>query len=151
MPNKAKNNSKNSQNSPCLLAVLRMAGLRPTQQRVSLAKLLFTGSHRHVCAEQLHKEATANGSKISLATVYNSLNQFVEVGLLREINIDRNRSYFDTNTSDHHHFYIEDEQKVIDIPNNSVVLDNLPSAPKGTKITSVNVVMRVKKVEKHSN
>ncbi len=137
--------------TPCLLAVLRMAGLRPTRQRITLAKLLFSGPHRHVCAESLHEEASKIGAKISLATVYNSLNQFVEVGLLREIHIDKNKSYFDTNTSDHHHFYVEDEQQVIDIPNDSVALENLPKAPDGMEITSVNVVMRVKKAKQPAN
>lgn len=134
-------------NSPCLLAVLRMAGLRPTKQRIALAKLLFTGDHRHVCAETLHGEAGETGYKISLATIYNSLNQFVEVGLLREIHVDKNKSYFDTNTTDHHHFYVEDEQHVIDIPTDSVALKCLPEAPKGMKITSVSVVMRVKRIQ----
>ncbi len=134
-------------NSPCLLAVLRMAGLRPTKQRTALAKLLFTGDHRHVCAETLHDEASNTGYKISLATIYNSLNQFVEVGLLREIHVDKNKSYFDTNTTDHHHFYVEDDQHVIDIPTDSVMLKNLPEAPKGMEITSVNVVMRVKRIQ----
>ena len=133
-------------NSPCLLAVLRTAGLRPTRQRITLAKLLFANDHRHVCAETLYEEASEIGSKISLATVYNSLHQFVEVGLLREIHIDKNKSYFDTNTSDHHHFFVEDEQQVIDIPNDSIMLKSLPDAPDGMEITSVNVVMRVKKI-----
>ena len=93
-----------------------MAGLRPTRQRVALAELLFGGPHRHVSAEQLHSEATEAHVGVSLATIYNTLHQFHEAGLLREVAVDASRSYFDTDTSDHHHFYVEDEQRMIDIP-----------------------------------
>ena len=130
---------------PCLTAVLRMAGLRPTRQRVALAELLFGGSHRHVSAEQLHAEANAARVNVSLATIYNSLHQFREAGLLREVAIDASRSYFDTDTSDHHHFYLEDEQRVIDIPASSIVIQNLPEPPRGMMVTHVDVVVRVKR------
>ena len=129
----------------CLTAVLRMAGLRPTRQRVALAELLFAGEHRHVSAEQLHVEAVGARVNVSLATIYNSLHQFREAGLLREVAVDASRSYFDTDTSDHHHFYLEDEQRVIDIPSSAIVIQNLPEPPKGTSITHVDVVVRVKK------
>ena len=132
---------------PCLTAVLRMAGLRPTRQRVALAELLFGGAHRHVSAEQLHAEANAARVNVSLATIYNSLHQFREAGLLREVAIDASRSYFDTDTSDHHHFYIEDEQRMIDIPASSVEFANLPEAPKGMKVSHVDVVIRVRKAQ----
>lgn len=130
---------------PCLTAVLRMAGLRPTRQRVALAELLLGGQHRHVSAEQLHLEAKDAHVNVSLATVYNTLHQFQEAGLLREVAVDASRSYFDTDTSDHHHFYIEDEQRVIDIPENSIVLQGLPEAPRGMMVTHVDVIVRVKK------
>lgn len=130
---------------PCLTAVLRMAGLRPTRQRVALAELLFGGAHRHVSAEQLHGEANAARVNVSLATIYNTLHQFREAGLLREVAIDASRSYFDTDTSDHHHFYLEDEQRVIDIPSSSIVIQNLPEPPRGTSVTHVDVVIRVRK------
>jgi Fur family iron response transcriptional regulator len=130
---------------PCLTAVLRMAGLRPTRQRVALAELLLGGPHRHVSAEQLHLEAQGARVNASLATVYNTLHQFQEAGLLREVAVDASRSYFDTDTSDHHHFYIEDEQRVIDIPPNSIVLQGLPDAPTGMMVTHVDVIVRVKK------
>ncbi|RYE88358.1 MAG: transcriptional repressor [Hyphomicrobiales bacterium] len=130
---------------PCLTAVLRMAGLRPTRQRVALAELLFGGPHRHVSAEQLHAEALGQHVNVSLATIYNSLHQFREAGLLREVAVDASRSYFDTDTSDHHHFYLEDEQRVIDIPSSAIVIQNLPEPPKGTNITHVDVVVRVKR------
>jgi Fur family iron response transcriptional regulator len=130
---------------PCLTAVLRMAGLRPTRQRIALAELLFGGPHRHVSAEQLQAEANAANVNVSLATIYNSLHQFRQAGLLREVAVDASRSYFDTDTSDHHHFYLEDEQRVTDIPASSIVIQNLPEPPKGTTITHVDVVVRVKK------
>ena len=133
--------------TPCLTAVLRMAGLRPTRQRVALAELLFAGPHRHVSAEQLHVEALAAQVNVSMATIYNSLHQFREAGLLREVAVDASRSYFDTDTSDHHHFYLEDEQRVIDIPSSSIVIQNLPEPPAGTSITHVDVVVRVKRAQ----
>lgn len=131
---------------PCLTAVLRMAGLRPTRQRIALAELLFSGDHRHVSAEALHGEAGAGGVEVSLATVYNTLHQFRRAGLLREVTVDAARSYFDTDTSDHHHFFVEDEQRVIDIPADSIVIQGLPDAPNGMEVTHVDVVVRVKKV-----
>ena len=130
---------------PCLTAVLRMAGLRPTRQRVALAELLFGGPHRHVSAEQLQSEASLACINVSLATIYNTLHQFHEAGLLREVAVDGSRSYFDTDTSDHHHFYLEDEQRMIDIPASSVVIQSLPPAPRGTVVTHVDVVVRVKR------
>ena len=122
-----------------------MAGLRPTRQRIALAELLFAGEHRHVSAEELHAEAGAAAVNVSLATIYNTLHQFQEAGLLREVAIDASRSYFDTDTSDHHHFYLEDEQRVIDIPSSAIVIQNLPQPPKGMNITHVDVVVRVRK------
>jgi Fur family transcriptional regulator, iron response regulator len=130
---------------PCLTAVLRMAGLRPTRQRVALAELLFGGPHRHVSAEQLHGEASSANVNVSLATIYNTLHQFHEAGLLREVAVDASRSYFDTDTSDHHHFYVEDEQRMIDIPAESVAFASLPQAPKGMQVSHVDVVIRVRR------
>jgi len=132
---------------PCVTAVLRMAGLRPTRQRIALAELLFAGEHRHVSAEELHGEAGDANVNVSLATIYNTLHQFQEAGLLREVAIDASRSYFDTDTSDHHHFYLEDEQRVIDIPSTSIVINGLPEAPAGMKVTHVDVIVRVRKTE----
>ncbi|WP_404400715.1 iron response transcriptional regulator IrrA [Pelagibacterium halotolerans] len=130
---------------PCLMAVLRMAGLRPTRQRLALAELLFSGEHRHVNAEQLHSEAAEAGVQVSLATIYNSLHQFRQAGLLREISVDAARSYFDTDTTDHHHFYIEDEERIEDIPSESIRISGLPDAPDGMAITHVDVIVRVQK------
>lgn len=133
------------------MVVLRMAGLRPTRQRIALAELLFSGAHRHVSAEELHDEAETGGVSVSLATVYNTLHQFQSSGLLREVTVDAARSYFDTDTSDHHHFYIEDEQRVIDIPTDAIQITGLPDAPKGMVVTHVDVVVRVKKSPKQVN
>ncbi|MCS6762138.1 MAG: transcriptional repressor [Candidatus Devosia symbiotica] len=124
-----------------------MAGLRPTRQRVALAELLFGGPHRHVSAEQLHGEAGEAHVNVSLATIYNTLHQFHEAGLLREVAVDAARSYFDTDTSDHHHFYVEDEQQMINIPASSVEFGKLPTAPKGMEVSHVDVVIRVRRAQ----
>ena len=131
---------------PRIRAMLREAGLRPTRQRLALAELLYARGNRHISAEGLHEEALIGRVPVSLATIYNSLHQFREAGLLREVAVDASRSYFDTDTSDHHHFYLEDEQRVIDIPSSAIVIQNLPQPPSGTSITHVDVVVRVKRV-----
>ena len=122
---------------------LRRAGLRWTRQRLALAKLLFARGDRHVTAEQLHKEAQAAGVRVSLATVYNSLHQFTEVGLLREGAVEPGPSYFDTNTTDHHHFYFENEDRLIDIARDRVEVARLPTPPAGTTLRRIDVIVRV--------
>ncbi|MFQ5984092.1 MAG: iron response transcriptional regulator IrrA [Alphaproteobacteria bacterium] len=124
---------------------LRGAGLRPTRQRLALARLLFSGDDRHVTAEALHKEALARKLRVSLATVYNTLHQFTKAGLLREVVVDSTRSYFDTNTSHHHHFYCEDGRLLTDIPGDSVRVESLPQPPAGTTVSRVEVVVRVRR------
>jgi Fur family iron response transcriptional regulator len=124
---------------------LRAAGLRPTRQRMSLAKLLFEARDRHVTAEQLHQEATSSRVRVSLATVYNALHQFTSAGLLREVVVQPGRSYFDTNTTDHHHFFIESSGHLEDIPGHSIALAKLPDPPAGTRISRVEVIVRVSK------
>ena len=128
-----------------ILARLRGAGLRPTRQRLALAKLLFDGDDRHVTAEQLHGEATAAAIPVSLATVYNTLHQFTGVGLLREVVVEPGRSYFDTNIHDHHHFYCESTGALQDIPGAAVSVVELPHAPPGTEISRVDVIIRVRR------
>lgn len=123
---------------------LRRAGLRPTRQRIALADLMFVGRDRHLSAERLHKDAVTAGVSVSLATIYNTLNQFRDAGLLREIVVESGRSYFDTNISDHHHFYFEDGGQLVDIPSEDIVLAQLPEAPNGGKISRVDVVVRVR-------
>lgn len=127
------------------LSLLRKAELRPTRQRLALCNLLFGNGNRHISAELLHGEATRAGVGVSLATVYNTLHQFTEVGLLRQIVVDGARTYFDTNTSSHHHFFLEDENKLIDIPGHGIDVSQIPAPPDGTKIAHVEVVVRVTK------
>ncbi len=131
--------------SACLTAILRSADLRPTKQRVALAKLLFTGEDRHVTAEMLHEEVTASGERISLATVYNTLHQFERAGLVRELAIDGAKTYFDTNTSNHNHFYIENDGRVIDIPGAGLEVSGVPTPPEGTRISHIDVIVRLVK------
>jgi Fur family iron response transcriptional regulator len=123
---------------------IRAAGLRPTRQRVALAQLLFDHGQRHLTAETLHGEAVADGISVSLATIYNTLHQFVRVGLLREVTVEPGRSYFDTNVSDHHHFFHEANGELEDIAALSVDLSALPEPPVGTEINRVDVVVRLK-------
>lgn len=122
---------------------LRAVGLRPTRQRLALVRLLFDGDDRHVSAEQLHAEAQRAGVRVSLATVYNTLNQFTTAGVLREVVVDSGRSYFDTNTGDHHHFFFEDSGALQDIPGEQVHVSALPAAPPGTEVRRVEVIVRV--------
>jgi Fur family iron response transcriptional regulator len=122
---------------------LRASGLRPTRQRLALARLLFGDHDRHVTAEVLHGEAVAAQVQVSLATIYNTLHQFTDAGMLREIVVDAGRSYFDTNTADHHHFFHERTGMLVDIPGAEVVVSQLPPAPGGTKIRRVDVIVRI--------
>lgn len=123
--------------------LLRRGGLRPTRQRVALARLLFGNGDRHVTAEILHEEAVRAGQRVSLATVYNTLHQFKRAGLLREIAIGGQRAYFDTNTSNHNHYYIEGEETLVDIPGDSIRVDGLPQPPDHLKISHIDVVVRL--------
>lgn len=123
---------------------VRAAGLRPTRQRVSLASLLFAKGDRHLTAEELHEEALAAGVAVSLATVYNTLHQFTEAGMLRILAVEGARTYFDTNTSDHHHFYIEGENKVLDIDTGGVRVTNVPEPPAGMEIANIDIVIRLR-------
>src|SRR5258708_2482756 len=122
---------------------LRRAGLRPTRQRLALARLLFDGPDRHVTAEQLHAEALDARVPVSLATVYNTLNQFTRAGLLREVVVEAGRAYFDTNVSDHHHFLFVDTGELRDIAQDTVAVASLPAAPEGTVIDRVDVIIRL--------
>ena len=126
-----------------VLDQLKSVGLRPTRQRLALAKLLFEGGDRHVTAESLHGEAENNRMRVSLATVYNTLHQFTAAGLLREVVVAPGRSYFDTNRHDHHHFYHETTGELTDIPGDEVALSSLPTVPSGRRIARVDVVIRL--------
>jgi Fur family iron response transcriptional regulator len=126
-------------------ARLKEAGLRPTRQRLELAKLLFSGMDRHVTAESLAEEGSRAGVKVSLATVYNTLHQFQAAGLLRQVVVDASRSYFDTNVGDHQHFFVESEGVLIDIPGEEISVSGVPAAPPGLSIDRVDVVVRVRR------
>jgi Fur family iron response transcriptional regulator len=131
---------------PDIRSLLRGSGLRPTRQRVALADLLFARGNRHISAEGLHEEAMAHRVPVSLATVYNTLHQFTEAGLLREVAVDGSKTYFDTNISDHHHFFVEDDNEVIDIPVGRMGVGKLPDPPPGYEISRVDVVVRLRRV-----
>jgi len=126
-----------------LQKALREAGLRPTRQRVALAELLFRQGDRHLTAETLHEEAQRNAVPVSLATVYNTLHQFTAAGLLREVAIEGSKTYFDTNTSDHCHFFLEPEGTLEDIPREMIEINRLPEPPAGMKISRVDVLVRL--------
>ncbi|MBI3678232.1 MAG: transcriptional repressor [Proteobacteria bacterium] len=126
-------------------ARLRSAGLRPTRQRVALAGLLFGKDHHHLTAESLHAQAAKAGVRVSLATVYNTLHQFTEAGMLSQVVVDAARSYFDTNTGAHQHFYCEDDGALIDIPGEAIAVAGVPSPPKGMAVDRVDVVVRIKR------
>jgi Fur family iron response transcriptional regulator len=124
---------------------LRRAGLRPTLQRVSLGWLLFGKGDRHVTAEMLFEEARKARIPVSLATVYNTLKQFTEAGLVRQIAADGRKSYFDTDLTDHHHFLIHREETIIDIPCTSITVTGLPAAPSGYEFERAEVVVRLRR------
>lgn len=125
--------------------LLRDAGLRPTRQRVALASLLFDGEDRHVTAEMLYEEVQGRKVPVSLATVYNTLHQFTEAGLLREVAVEGSKTYFDTNTSNHYHFLCEDSGELIDIDHRNLRIEGLPEIPDGRAVSRVDVLIRLSK------
>ena len=122
--------------------MLQSVGLRPTRQRMALGWLLFGKGGRHLTAEMLYEEATHAKVPVSLATVYNTLNQLTEAGLLRQVSVDGTKTYFDTNTSAHHHFYMEGNHELVDIPDPSLVLQKMPE---GYEISRIDMVVRLRK------
>lgn len=127
-------------------SMLRHSGLRPTRQRLALAEILFGKGNRHISAENLHEEAMIQRVPVSLATVYNTLHQFTDAGLLREVAVDGSKTYFDTNVSDHHHFFVEDDDTVLDIEDDRMDVNHLPAAPEGYEISRVDVVVRLRRI-----
>src|SRR5258708_38156676 len=125
-------------------AMLRDVGLRPTRQRLALGCILFGKGALHLTAEMLYEEATKAKVPVSLATVYNTLHQFTEVGLLRQVAVDGSKTYFDTNASDHHHFFLEGQNELLDIPGAEVMVGKMPSVPEGFEIARIDVVVRLK-------
>jgi Fur family iron response transcriptional regulator len=125
---------------------LASAQLRPTKQRMALAEALVgDGHHRHVTAESLFERVQRTGGRVSLATVYNTLRAFCDAGLLQEVTVDGSRSYFDTNTHDHPHFYWEDTHELTDAPVDQLKIVQLPEVPEGAEIASVDVIIRLRR------
>jgi Fur family iron response transcriptional regulator len=126
-------------------AMLREVGLRPTRQRMALGWILFGKGDRHLTAEALYEEASRAKVPVSLATIYNTLHQFTEVGLLRQVPVDGSKAYFDTNASSHHHFFVEGEDALLDIPGADVIVGKTPEPPEGYEIARVDVVVRIRR------
>lgn len=124
---------------------LRDAGLRPTRQRIAIARTLFARGHRHISAEVLHDEAAASSLPVSLATIYNTLHHFTAAGLIRQVTIGGGRTYFDTNASEHHHFFVEGENRLIDLVGD-IKMNNSLEPPDGMEMLSVEVVVRIRKI-----
>ncbi|MBN9433464.1 MAG: transcriptional repressor [Bosea sp.] len=141
----AKRGARADRKSSEVRAILRGAGLRPTRQRVALAEILFSDGNRHISAEGLHEEAMTHRVPVSLATVYNTLHQFTEAGLLREVAVDGSKTYFDTNTDDHHHFFIEGENRIVDIPVSGLRVEDLPEPIPGMEIARVDIIVRLRR------
>ena len=128
--------------------MLRQVGLRPTRQRMALGWILFGKGDRHLTAEMLYEEASRAKVPVSLATVYNTLHQFTDVGLLRQVAVDGSKTYFDTNVSPHHHFFVEGENELVDIPDADVVVGKTPVPPEGYEVERVDVVVRLRKLRR---
>ncbi len=143
MTNTTARNQKDAKPVRSISQLLRQAGLRPTRQRLALGALLFEGDDRHVTAELLHAEAIAVGHHVSLATVYNTLHQFKRAGLLRELAINGSKAYFDTNTSNHNHFFVETQGELHDIPGDAIRVAGVPQPPEGMRISHIDVVVRL--------
>src|ERR1700741_2325498 len=126
-------------------SMLRDVGLRPTRQRMALGWILFAKGDRHLTAEMLYEEATKAKVPVSLATVYNTLHQFTEVGLLRQVAVDGSKTYFDTNVTEHHHFFIEGDNALVDIPGAEAIVGKMPAAPEGFEVARSDVVVRLKR------
>jgi Fur family transcriptional regulator, iron response regulator len=125
--------------------MLQSVGLRPTRQRMALGWLLFGKGARHLTAEMLYEEATLAKVPVSLATVYNTLNQLTDSGLLRQVSVDGTKTYFDTNVTAHHHYYLENSHELVDIPDPHLVLQKMPDVPEGYEISRIDMVVRLRK------
>ncbi len=135
------------QDTSRIRSILQKVGLRPTKQRLILGQFLLSGHHQHISADDLHLLVLHNGFSMSLATVYNTLNQFAEAGLIRKISVSGQRTFFDTNARNHQHFYFEDEDRMIDISGAPLTLSPVPQAPEGYTITKIDILVSLKKVE----
>ena len=128
---------------------LKDRGIRPTKQRMILAKLLFEKGNRHISAEDLYLEVKKEKRKISLATIYNTLNQFTNFGLIREVVVDQNKSLYCTNKESHYHLFIEDEDKIIDVPSKNINIDlNIPEMPACLNLHDVDITIKIRTLNK---
>ena len=128
------------------LKKIEESGIVPTKQRRILAKILFQNGNRHISAENLFDEVKKQDRKISMATIYNTLKQFTNLGLIREIVVDKNKSLYDTNNRPHYHLYIEDEGKIHDIPTDNINID-LPSVPACLTLHNIDIIVRVRSLK----
>jgi Fur family iron response transcriptional regulator len=126
-----------------IYARLQSVGLRATPKRVAIGGLLFDGTDRHVTADDVATLARKHNVRVSLATVYNTLNQFVAAGLMKRITLDSDRTYFDTNVSDHHHLFYEDNGRLVDVPGAEIRVEGLPRMPEGAQIRAIEVIVRM--------
>ncbi|MBI1339604.1 transcriptional repressor [bacterium] len=122
---------------------LQSAGLRATPKRLAIGALLLDGVDRHVTADDVARLARAAGLRVSLATVYNTLNQFVAAGLMKRITVEADRTWFDTNTSEHHHLFFEDHGELSDVPGEAIRIEGLPATPDGARVRAVEIIVRV--------
>ena len=129
------------------LRQLKAVGLRPTRQRLALAKLLLESGPRHINAEELFQEARLNGIPVSLATIYNTLHQFTTAGLLTEVVVGADQSYFDTNPTSHGHFFDKSTGEIIDITESAIELKTIPKPPVGKVIDRIDIIVRIKNSE----
>ena len=124
---------------------LRASGLRPTKQRLAICKILFNRKETfHFTIDQLQKIAEKNvKKKISLATLYNTVHAFEKKGYLKEISLKGNKTFFDTNTKSHHHFYDQETSQLTDIKNENISINNLPKIPNGKKIKDIEITIKI--------
>lgn len=125
------------------ICALARAGLRPTAQRRVIWQAITAAAPAHVCADALHRDLRQQGARASLATVYNTLRSFEQVGLLRRVSTASGRIWFDTDTADHQHFYVPDEDRILDIPGPRICLSGLPAPPTGYRIARVDLVIEL--------
>tara|TARA_B100000029_G_scaffold400153_1_gene399017 strand:- start:365 stop:775 length:411 start_codon:yes stop_codon:yes gene_type:complete len=125
--------------------LFKKKGLKLTRQRKLLSKILFSGENRHFTAEEIKKIVLKEGSRMSLATIYNNLHNLVEAGLLKKRQVDNNKSYFDNNVTDHYHLFDKEKNTLIDIPNSEIKFSKLPKIPKNKKVTNIHLVINIEK------
>ena len=140
----------NTYNYNKAISILESKGIRPTSQRKILAKLIFESGNRHINAEELHKETKDRNHKISLATIYNTLKQFSSYGLIKEIVVDQSKSMYCNNHQPHYHLYIEDEEKIIDIPRNNINLSNIAAIPACLNLHNIDIIVRIRTLKENT-